>query len=80
MAGTTDEVPDWAKVWLDHDVATWLHVIADKYFAGNVELAMNEMLRVTMAMSTKPDDPWAGIMAQQKAHSRGQREAERRRR
>lgn len=80
MAGTTDEVPDWAKLWLDRDVAVWLHEIADKYFGGNIELTLNEMLRVPMAMSAKPDDPWAGIMAHQKSRSRGEYEAEQRRR
>jgi hypothetical protein len=77
---TTDEVPDWAKVWFDRDVAEWLHVIADKYFAGNVELAMNEMLRITMAMYNKPDDRWAGIEEHRRAHARGEAEAERLRR
>jgi hypothetical protein len=68
---TTDEVPDWAKVWLDRDVAAWLHVQADRFFGGNVDLALNEFLRVVMEMSAKPDDPWAGIEAHRRAHARG---------
>lgn len=75
---TTDEVPDWAKVWLDRDVATWLHLIADKYFAGDVGLALNEMLRIPMAMHNKPDDPWAGIMAHRWSKARGEDEMARR--
>jgi hypothetical protein len=68
---TTDEVPDWAKVWLDRDVAQWLHTTADREFGGNVELCMNEMLRVVMAVSTKPDDPWAGVERHRRAFARG---------
>lgn len=77
---TTDEVPDWAKIWLERDVASWLHVIADRYFAGNTELALNEMLRIPMALSTKPDDPWAGIEAHRKAKMRGEYEQKMRKR
>jgi hypothetical protein len=73
---TTDEVPDWAKVWLDLDVAAWLHEVADKYFAGSVQLALNEMLRVPMAMSQKPDDRWVGLEAKKKAHEAGERHAQ----
>lgn len=75
---TTDEVPDWAKLWLDRDVAQFLHVLADKYFGGNVELTMNELLRISMAMYNKPDDRWAGIEAHRRAHARGESERVRR--
>lgn len=70
---TTDEVPDWAKLWLADDVAAWLHKIAVTYFGGDVEMALNEMLRVPMAMSSQPDNPWAGIEAQLAARERGRR-------
>lgn len=80
MADDTDEVPDWAKVWLDRDVAAWLHLQADKYFGGDINLTLNEMLRIPMAMSAKPDDPWAGITAHRQARSAGEAAVQRQRR
>ena len=71
---TTDEVPDWAKLWLDRDVAEFLHKIADEHFDGNVELTLNELIRILKAMYNKPDDMWAGIEAQNLAHHRVQSE------
>jgi hypothetical protein len=71
---STDEVPDGEKLWLDRDVATWLHLEADRHFAGNVELCMNEMLRIVMQMSLHPDDPWIDVIQHQNARARGRRE------
>lgn len=71
---TTDEVPDWAKLWLDRDVAQWLHIEADRYFGGNVELCTNEMLRIVMAMSMNPEDPWIDVIQHGNAHARGRLE------
>lgn len=70
-----DEVPDWAKLWLDIEVAEWLHRQADDYFDGNVERALNETLRLAMERQrywrSLPDDPsragrgdpWERLMA-----------------
>lgn len=71
----TDEVPGWAQLWLDEDVAAWLHAEADAYFGGNVENAMNHHLRLAMTRqqywrSLPPDpdgnaprDPWERLQA-----------------
>lgn len=72
---TTDEVPDWAKLWLEPDVAAFLHRVADSYFNGDVNLALNEVLRINVAMYEKPNDMWAGIVAQNEAHVRALRVA-----
>lgn len=73
------ERPDYPEgaFWLDRDVVQFLYVIADKYFGGNRDLALNEMLRITMAMYQKPGDLWAGVEQHKWAHIRG--ETERRR-
>lgn len=72
------EYPEGA-FWLDRDVVEFLNVIAEKYFGGNRDLALNEMVRVTMAMYNKPDDMWAAVDRHKWAHQRGQSEARRRR-
>jgi hypothetical protein len=70
------ERPEYPKgaFWLDRDVAEHVIIVADKYFGGNRDLALNELVRVTMAMYAKPDDMWAGIERQKLAHWRGERE------
>ncbi len=59
MPDETNKVPEWAKIWLDMDVATWLHEQADRHYGGNVELALNETLRAVKARMTNPGDLWA---------------------
>lgn len=51
-------------LWLDLDVAEYLHQIADAYYDGDVEQAMNACIRAVMAAEKAPDDPWAGISQQ----------------
>lgn len=48
-------------LWLDRDVAEWLHRIADEHFNGDVEKAMNTCLNALMKAEEKPDDCWAAI-------------------
>jgi hypothetical protein len=74
MPDTTDGVPDRAELRLDLDVAKWLRGIAVEFFGGDVQTALNEMLRVPMAMNASPDDPWAGIEARLAAKQRGLRQ------
>jgi hypothetical protein len=62
MSESTDEVPDWANVWLDDDVAAWLHEQADEHFDGDVGRTLNSAVRVVMALVTQPQDPWAAVV------------------
>lgn len=73
-----EEVPDPEQVWIDPDVGKWLHLIADKYFGGNVSLCLNELVRISMAMYAKPDDHWVATEAHNIAHLRGEAEVRRR--
>lgn len=69
------ERPDYPEgaFWLDKDVADWLVVIADRHFAGDRDMAMNEMLRVVMEIWKKPNDLWAGVHRHGNALLAGQR-------
>ncbi len=71
------ESPDRAinPLWLDEDVAQFLHDLADREFGGDVEAAMNDCLRAMMAAMTPPSDPWGavGFQARSKAARRGRR-------
>lgn len=51
-------------LWLALDVAEYLHKIADAYYDGDVEMAMNACIRAVMAAEQAPNDPWAGISQQ----------------
>jgi hypothetical protein len=75
---TTGEVPDPEQVWIDADVGRWLHLIAGKYFGGNVSLCLNEIIRISMAMYNKPDDLWVATERHNLAHEKGATEARRR--
>lgn len=48
-------------LWMDEDVAQFLHDLADLHYEGNVEKAMNESLRAVMIAMRTPEDPWAGV-------------------
>jgi transposase-like protein len=75
---SSGESPSPEQVWIDADVGRWLHVIADKYFGGNVSLCLNEIVRISMAMYNKPDDHWVATEAHNIAHQRGAAEARKR--
>lgn len=62
---------------MDREVGEWLRKIADRYFAGNMSLALNEMLHIPMAMQKAPDDMWADAWAHKAAMDRGQAEIRR---
>lgn len=64
MSDSPDEVPDSALVWLDHDVAVWLHTEADRHYGGDVSKALNDTVRVVMAAVERPNDPWAAVVKQ----------------
>jgi hypothetical protein len=49
------------NVDIDDDVADWVHQIADDYYNGDVQKAMNVMLTTMMKMHQKPDDVWGPI-------------------
>jgi len=66
MAETTDDVPDWAKIWLDLDTAQWLHELADRDYGGDINVALNSVLRAEMARTAKPQDKWAGLEVRRK--------------
>lgn len=51
-------------LWLDRNVAVWLHRVADEHYGGDVERAMNEALRAMMMAEANPEDPWAAINVQ----------------
>lgn len=59
--------PDWSSIWLDPDVAQWLHEQAERLFGGDTGLALNEFIRVLMAMERQPDDMWAAPQAKLRA-------------
>lgn len=48
-------------LWLDRDVAAWLHRVADERYGGDVQRAMNVKLTVAMLVDLHPEDPWRGI-------------------
>lgn len=56
------DVPERAKLWLDDDVARWLHFVADDRYQGDVGRAMNVMLRVAMKVHENPERPWSAIL------------------
>lgn len=64
------DIPESAQLWLERDVAEFLHQVADEYFDGDRPLALNELLRIPMAMYAKPSDVWAAIEQQNAAHVR----------
>lgn len=49
-------------LWLDPDVAAWLHRVAEANYDGDVQRAMNVKLRVAMLATEPPDDPWKAAM------------------
>lgn len=67
---TTDEVPPSARLWLDPDVARWLHLQADKHYAGDVERALNEAIRTVMLQVAEPGNPWAALQHQLRSRQR----------
>lgn len=62
-------------LWLDEDIAVFLHELADREFGGDVELAMNDCLRAIMDAMAQPNDPWAAVggQARRKAVRHGRR-------
>jgi hypothetical protein len=69
----TEQVPDWAKVWLHRDVAQWLHALADAKFQGDVEAALNATVRSVMNQQREPRpqdqvsaDPWGDLIPNQR--------------
>ena len=58
-----NDIPETALLWLDRDVAAWLHRVADRDFGGDRQLALNGELRATMAADPVRDDPWALVRA-----------------
>lgn len=58
-------------MWLDRKVAVWLHEVADQYYGGNVETAMNEALKAVMKAEQNPEDRWAAISWQAASRRRG---------
>ena len=59
MSEPTSDGPE--PLYLDREVAEWLHRIANEYCGGDVSRAMNQGLRALMEAERKPDDPWAAI-------------------
>lgn len=57
----SDDVPDYAKVWLELDVAQFLHEEADLHYDGDVSVALNTIMRAVIKLSQNPEDPWAFI-------------------
>lgn len=52
-------------------MALWLHTLADKYYDGDLQRAMNACLRAVMVAEAQPDDPWAAVSWQAQDRSRG---------
>ncbi len=44
---------------IDHDNAVWLETLAHRYFEGDVEDAVNTILRTARRLNLLPADPWA---------------------
>lgn len=53
-------LPEQALLWIDPEVMKWLYTVADDRYAGNVEKALNVMLRVAMKVHLGPEDDWWG--------------------
>lgn len=58
-------------LWLDRDLAVWLHELAVTRFDGDVERAMNNCIRAVMIAEAQPDDPWAAVSWQAQSRSAG---------
>ncbi len=63
---------EWPPLSLDRDVAVWLHILADRDYDGDMRLALNEMLRVVMAQSQGPGEPWAALERRHRGRVQGQ--------
>lgn len=53
------DVPEEALLWLDEDNAVFLHAMADRFFAGDVNTALNAVVRSVAQAQQAPHDPWA---------------------
>lgn len=58
-------------MWLDREVAVWLHKLANEHYRGNVQTAMNEALKAIMKMEQNPEDRWKAISWQAASRRRG---------
>lgn len=54
------EVPEDAQLWIDPEVMKWLYTVAEDRYNGNVEKALNVILRVAMKVHLGPADDWWG--------------------
>lgn len=68
-----DEVPESARLELEPDIAAWLRLIANAYYRGDMEHAMNESLRAIMEMEQAPNDVWGPLIRQAASRHRGRR-------